>query len=150
VVALDNFILENETTVAGALPPNDFICPGDKIETISCDFEDFGYCGWRMGEWNFDWELVNVSTPDTTSTHTHTISNTTNGAVFLAAAANNRPNGQSVSIFSKAVTTSMPKNTLLEFWYNMKGSGIDYLRVLIQENGVRRIVWERNGDQGTN
>ena len=117
---------------------------------ITCDFER-DKCGWTNENANFQWNSVNLQLviPDTPLS-LYDITTAVGGNGILMVKANDRTTGASVArLISAPVVGQVPKNSKLDFSYHMKGSGNGYLRVLVKENGLSRIVWERNSDQGT-
>ena len=42
------------------------------------------------------------------------------------------------------------KSTCVQFWYHMKGKDIGSLKVYIQTNETKTLVWNTTGEQGDN
>ena len=46
------------------------------------------------------------------------------------------------------LTTSIIGPTCVQFWYHMKGKDIGSLKVYIQTNETKTLVWNTTGEQG--
>ncbi|GAU88699.1 hypothetical protein RvY_01343 [Ramazzottius varieornatus] len=150
VLAMDSFVLVNEASLSGQLPPDNYVCPGKTQQTITCTFEN-GTCGWSNEGTGLNWVIVSGGDQNLTDP-IYTIPNRPgmNDSMFLAAISDDREAGAfSVArLVSRRITGSMPSNTQFSFWYHMKGSGIDYLRVLVQKSSEDfEEVWKREGHQ---
>lgn len=145
IIGLDHLILLDEKSISGFLPPDTFTCPGTPTTTISCSFENGNMCGWSNDDLGLNWILANGSLGQAPLD----ISGAAAGASYLAAIANHRPFGDSIArITSRPITSAMPSNTRFSFWFNMKGSGIRYLRLILREAASDQVLWEREGHQG--
>ena len=118
------------------------------MPTISCSFENGDSCGYTNDNSAFSWEVLdgrNNQTPNPP----YEITTAAQGTGVLVVRANSRPTNGSIARFvSGPITGGLPKNTKLDFWYNIQGAQNGELRVVIKETGVSRVVWKRAGEQG--
>ncbi|OQV23677.1 putative MAM and LDL-receptor class A domain-containing protein 1 [Hypsibius exemplaris] len=150
VIGLDSFVLADEDTVSGTLPPAGFQCPEDTVRHLTCDFDSDGICGWTNETPNFSWNVEDINAPPPPLNPLDDIIDGNSGTKILAARSRNRPVGSGTSmarLVSRPLVGTVPRNTQLEFWYNMKGSGSS-LRVLVRESGLSQTVWEQTGNKG--
>jgi len=67
--------------------------------------------------------------------------------IFLEASVPHKA-GESAVLASSLIEAG--KATCVQFWYHMKGKDIGSLKVYIQTNESRTLVWKRTGEQGNN
>ncbi|XP_055348077.1 uncharacterized protein LOC129595179 [Paramacrobiotus metropolitanus] len=69
------------------------------------------------------------------------------GSNYLASQSSNSINGSNnvARIMSRPITSAMPYNTQVTFWYNIAAYQLRYFRLIVRQNEVDEIVWERSG-----
>ena len=146
-------LADEDTVIGDPQPAKSFTCPEPETASVTCGFEDT-FCAWRNEKIStpfLDWETSYDRFGDPAPTNTpFAIMTAAQGAGILISKGRFHEMVYIHRVISGQIGSRVPNNTRLDFWYHMWGTGNEYLQVLIlEDNRVDRIVWERDRDQGT-